>query len=221
MNALVLKRGLLVLALLVAVYAVLWYVQRPPKPPTPPTPPNPEPRADRPPMAPTERAPVPGRKVVIETDRGRMVAVLYEKDARVTAENFIALVKSGFYNGLVFHRVEPGFVIQTGDPTGTGSGGSEKAIPLEVSPNLKHDSVGVLGMARGNDLNSATSQFYITLNPTPDLDGRYAVFGRLVEGADVAGEIQKGDEMKKVYLLEPPPSRPGGAARPASEPPSP
>ncbi len=136
----------------------------------------------------------------IETNKGMMRVELYTKAAPVTTQNFIRLAQSGFYNGLVFHRVEPGFVIQTGDPTGTGSGGSDKKIPLEVTEQLKHDGPGVLAMARTSDPNSASSQFYITLDEASFLDGQYAVFGRVIEGLDVAGKIKRGDKLMKLTI---------------------
>lgn len=142
----------------------------------------------------------PPMEVTIETEKGTMTAILYTNEAPITTKNFIKLAESGFFNGLTFHRVEPGFVIQTGDPSGTGSGGSEETIPLEISPLVRHNSAGVLGMARTNDPNSASSQFYITLAPTPFLDNNYAVFGKLISGEEVAQEIRKGDKMLKVTV---------------------
>src|SRR3990167_4260754 len=125
---------------------------------------------------------------VIETNRGTIKAELYTEKAPITTANFIGLAGSGFYNGLTFHRVEPGFVVQGGDPRGDGTGGSGKTIPLEINPSLKHVK-GALAMARTNDPNSATSQFYITLAPTQFLDGNYAVFGKVVQGMEVAEKI--------------------------------
>lgn len=142
-------------------------------------------------------------KITIETDKGTMTAVLDMDKAPITCANFLELAQSGFYNGHTFHRVEPGFVIQTGDPTGTGGGGSGKTIPLELHPDLSHDDAGVLGMARTQDPNSATSQFYITLNPTHFLDNNYAVFGRLTDGVDVARAIERGDKMQRVTVQQP------------------
>jgi len=114
---------------------------------------------------------------------------LFADKAPNTVQNFIDLVQRGFYKDMIFHRVVAGFVIQTGDPTGTGRGGSEKTIKLEIHPDLQHDSAGVVGMARTQDPDSATSQFYITLAPTPKLDGKYAVFGKVIEGLDVVMAI--------------------------------
>ena len=136
---------------------------------------------------------------VIETEKGIIKAELYTDKAPITTKNFIDLANSGFYNGLTFHRVKPGFVIQGGDPKGDGTGGSEKTIPLEASPELKHIK-GALGMARSQDPDSASSQFYITLAPAPFLDGNYAVFGRVIEGMSVVENIEVGDKMTKVTV---------------------
>lgn len=139
--------------------------------------------------------------VTIETDKGTIKAELYTEKAPITTKNFIDLANSGFYNGLTFHRVEKGFVIQGGDPKGDGTGGSGKNIPLEINKDLTHVE-GALGMARSQDPNSASSQFYITLAPTPFLDGSYAVFGKVVSGMEVVKKIQVGDKMNKVYITD-------------------
>lgn len=138
---------------------------------------------------------------VIETDKGNIKAELYTEKAPITAKNFIDLANSGFYNGLKFHRVEKDFVIQGGDPKGDGTGGSGKNIPLEISKDLTHVE-GALAMARSPDPNSASSQFYITLAPTPFLDGNYAVFGKVVSGMEAVRKIQVGDKMNKVYITD-------------------
>jgi peptidyl-prolyl cis-trans isomerase B (cyclophilin B) len=140
------------------------------------------------------------RSAIIETEKGTIKIELYEQDAPITAGNFIELAGRNFYDGLTFHRVEPGFVVQGGDPLGTGAGGSEKTIPLEVSPKLKHGEAGAVAMARTSNPNSASSQFYITLAPTPFLDGDYAVFGRVVEGMEVVRQLKRGDRMTSVRL---------------------
>ena len=139
--------------------------------------------------------------VVIETDKGTIKAKLYTEKAPISTKNFMGLAERGFYEGLVFHRVEPGFVIQTGDPEGTGRGGSGQSIPLEIHKDLKHE-LGAFGMARTNDPNSATSQFYIVTGDASFLDGNYAVFGMTVEGIEVAKQIKVGDKMKKVTIVE-------------------
>jgi len=137
--------------------------------------------------------------VTIETDKGIIKFELYEDKAPITTKNFIELASSGFYDGLNFHRVEPGFVIQGGDPNGDGTGSSEKTIPLETHPELKHVK-GVVAMARSQDPDSASSQFYITLADAHSLDGNYAVFGKVVEGMEVVERIVVGDKMSKVSI---------------------
>lgn len=141
-----------------------------------------------------------GRTVVIETNKGTIKFALYEQDAPITAANFVSLVERKFYDGLKFHRVVAGFVIQGGDPKGDGTGGSEDKIKLEVSPKLKHDDAGVVAMARSQHPDSASCQFYITLAAIPHLDMNYAVFGRVTEGLDVVKSIRQGDVMETVRL---------------------
>jgi peptidyl-prolyl cis-trans isomerase B (cyclophilin B) len=113
-------------------------------------------------------------------------------------------VNSGFYNkyNMKFHRVVPGFVVQTGDPTGTGAGGSKKTIPLEAKNKLSHNAKGIVAMARGFDPNSATSQFYITLAPQPSLDGKYAIFGKVISGLSVLDKIELGDMLYGIRLVD-------------------
>ena len=137
--------------------------------------------------------------VEIETNKGKITAEIYVKEAPITSENFLKLVEEKFYDGLIFHRYVEGFVIQGGDPSGTGTGGSGKTIPLEINENLKHVK-GALAMARTNDPNSATSQFYITLEQTPFLDGSYAVFGKVIEGMDVALSLREQDKMNSIRI---------------------
>jgi peptidyl-prolyl cis-trans isomerase B (cyclophilin B) len=141
------------------------------------------------------------RTAIIETSKGQIKVILNEDLAPITTANFIELAERKFYDGLKFHRVEKGFVIQGGCPHGNGTGGSGKTIPLEVRPDLKHGDAGALAMARSSDPNSASSQFYITLAPTDFLDGNYAVFGRVIEGMDIVRQIQVGDVMNRVYLV--------------------
>jgi cyclophilin family peptidyl-prolyl cis-trans isomerase len=150
---------------------------------------------------------------LIETQRGNLVVQLYPQAAPKTVANFVRLVQQGFYNqnGMNFHRVVPGFVVQTGDPTGTGEGGSEQTIPLEVQNKLSHDSKGVVAMARTFAPNSATSQFYITLTSQRNLDGKYAIFGKVIRGQSVLDSINKGDKLYGVRLItakELPPEEP-------------
>lgn len=132
--------------------------------------------------------------VTIEMENGDiMKAELYPEVAPKTVENFEKLVKEGFYDGTIFHRVIPGFMIQGGDPTGTGMGGPGHTIFGEFNANgfkndLKHEA-GVLSMARAMDPDSAGSQFFIMVEHAPHLDGQYAGFGKLIEGIDVAHAI--------------------------------
>lgn len=132
--------------------------------------------------------------VVIEMANGKKIKIeLYPDKAPLTVANFEKLVKSGFYDGLTFHRVIPGFMIQGGDPEGTGMGGSKDRIKGEfrsngVANDLKHTR-GVISMARSMDPNSASSQFFIMHDDAPHLDGDYAAFGRVTEGMDVVDEI--------------------------------
>ena len=124
---------------------------------------------------------------------GKITVELNEKEAPITVDNFVKLVNKGFYNGLTFHRIIKGFMIQGGDPTGTGMGGSSKEIKGEflqngVVNNLKHER-GVLSMARTMDPNSASSQFFIMHEDAPHLDGAYAAFGRITKGIEVVDEI--------------------------------
>lgn len=127
---------------------------------------------------------------VFTTSMGTFKAELFEDKVPVTAGNFIKLAESGFYNGVIFHRVISDFMIQGGDPTGTGSGGPGYTIPDEFDPSLKHDSAGILSMANAGP-NTGGSQFFITLKPTPWLDGHHAVFGKVIENFDVVDAIGK------------------------------
>jgi len=152
------------------------------------------------------------RFVVIETTMGTIKAVLYEDQAPVTTGNFIKLVEQGFYNGLIFHRVIPNFMIQTGCPLGTGTGGPGYAIPDEFAPGLKHDKAGVLSMANAGP-NTGGSQFFITHVPTPWLDGKHAIFGQVVEGIELLFQVAEQPRnrmdkpntdivMTRVYIVE-------------------
>ena len=156
--------------------------------------------------------------VVIEMENGSKIRLeLDAKAAPATVENFLSLVKDGFYDGLIFHRVIPGFMIQGGDPLGNGMGGSEKKIKGEFAANghpnpLKHTR-GVISMARSMDKNSASSQFFIMHADAPHLDGQYAAFGKVVEGIETVDEIASiptdysdrpkiAMRMKRVYIEE-------------------
>lgn len=156
--------------------------------------------------------------VVIEMENGKEIKLeLYPEKAPVTVDNFLKLVNDGFYDGLIFHRVISGFMIQGGDPTGTGMGGSENKIKGEFSANgvendIKHER-GVISMARSRANDSASSQFFIMHKDAPHLDGNYAAFGRVVEGMETVDEIASAEtdfsdrplkeiRMKRVYTVE-------------------
>ena len=153
--------------------------------------------------------------IVIEMENGQKIELeLYPDAAPKTVENFVSLVKEGFYDGLTFHRIIPGFMIQGGDPLGNGMGGSEKNIIGEFKANghnnpIKHTR-GVISMARAFNPNSASSQFFIMHADAPHLDGQYAAFGKVVSGMETVDEIASiptdysdrpkiAVRMKKVY----------------------
>jgi peptidylprolyl isomerase/peptidyl-prolyl cis-trans isomerase B (cyclophilin B) len=138
---------------------------------------------------------------VITLERGGEIRIeFYPQDAPKTVENFVTLAKKGFYNGLTFHRVVPGFVVQGGDPKGNGTGGPGYQIKAEFSQR-KHVR-GTLAMARSQDPDSAGSQFYITYGPQPHLDGGYTVFGQVVSGMEHVDAITQGDRMSTVAIVE-------------------
>ena len=124
------------------------------------------------------------RKIKFTTNKGVFVAEMFEDKAPLTTKNFIDLVEKKFYDGIIFHRVIDGFMIQGGDPTGTGMGGPGYKIKDEFGEGLKHDDEGILSMANAGP-NTGGSQFFITLAPTPWLNGHHAIFGKIVEGMDV------------------------------------
>lgn len=124
------------------------------------------------------------RKIKFTTNKGVFVAEMFEDKAPLTTKNFIELVEKGFYDGIIFHRVIDGFMIQGGDPTGTGMGGPGYKIKDEFGEGLKHDDEGILSMANAGP-NTGGSQLFITLAPTPWLNGHHAIFGKVVEGMDV------------------------------------
>ena len=149
----------------------------------------------------------------IKTAKGTIVAQLEYALTPVTVASFVALAEGKhpyvttvekskhFYDGLAFHRVAPDFVIQGGDPDGTGSGGPGYMFPEEIVPTLRHDKAGTMAMARTPARGSNGSQFYFTLKDTPFLDGDYTVFGHVVSGIDVVKAIQQGDKMESVKIV--------------------
>lgn len=142
-------------------------------------------------------------KAEIHTTRGIMKVNFYEKDAPGTVANFVKLSKSGFYDGLTFHRVIPGFVIQGGCPDGTGMGGPGYTIPCELDGDNQHHDRGVLSMAHAGH-NTGGSQFFICMNRrnTAHLDRRHTCFGKVYEGLEVIESIKQGDLIEKIVISE-------------------
>lgn len=141
-----------------------------------------------------------GDKILMKTNKGDIIIQLFEDKAPETTANFKKLVNKGFYDGVIFHRVIPEFMIQGGDPTGTGMGGPGYTIKDEFHPDLKHDKAGMLSMANAGP-NTGGSQFFITVAPTPWLDNKHAIFGEVVEGLDVAiaiSEVEKDSRDKPI-----------------------
>jgi len=194
-------------AVLVLAGVALWFAVGPGKPTSPTTtvPANPLDRNDMY-SEPPEMQIDPSRTYVatISTAKGDVVVQLDAGAAPLTVNNFVFLANLGFYDNLTFHRVEPGFVVQGGDPRGTGSGGPGYTIPAEIQ--LSHVE-GAIAMARQSDEVNPTrassgSQFYITLAPTPFLDGAYTVFGQVIGGMDVVQSIAIGDVIEKIIITE-------------------
>ena len=196
--------SLLLLVLMIAI-PVLAATQA--KPPAKPAPAKPAPAKATPAPAP---APTPGAGpiVVVETVKGTFEFETYPNEAPRTVEHVLNLVKKNFYNGLRFHRVEPGFVIQVGDPNtrdftkkdlwGTGGSGTPVGVS-ELSRKHKHVR-GAVAMAHPGNAAKADAQFYVMLGDRPSLDGKYVVFGQLTSGFDVPAKIRVGDAIKRMYV---------------------
>ncbi len=137
-------------------------------------------------------------KAHMKTDKGTMVIELFADKAPKTVNNFVFLAREGFYDSLIFHRVINDFMVQGGDPTGTGSGGPGYKFGDEFHPGLKHDKSGVLSMANAGP-GSNGSQFFITHVPTPWLDNKHSIFGQVVDGMDVLMSIPARDPMHPEY----------------------
>ena len=152
------------------------------------------------PTPPSQGAKKVKESAVITMEKGGEIKFdFFPEDAPKTVENFVTLARKGFYDGLTFHRVEPGFVIQGGDPQGNGMGGPGYKIKAEF--NKQKHVRGAVAMARSNDPDSAGSQFYIVLAPANFLDGKYTVFGMVTSGMDVVDKIRVGDKMKAVKIV--------------------
>jgi peptidyl-prolyl cis-trans isomerase B (cyclophilin B) len=138
---------------------------------------------------------------IIHTDKGDIELQLFAERAPKTVENFVTLNEKGFYDGLTFHRVIPDFMIQGGCPQGTGTGGPGYTFEDEFHPDLKHDSAGILSMANAGP-NTNGSQFFITHVPCPWLDGKHAVFGKVLAGQEVVDAIVQGDKINKITITD-------------------
>ena len=140
-------------------------------------------------------------KIQIQTERGNITIEMFEDEAPNTVANMISLIQKGYYNGLNFHRVIPDFMIQGGCPHGTGTGGPGYDFDDECASDRRHDSAGVLSMANAGPGTNG-SQFFITHGPTPHLDGKHTVFGKVTEGQEVVDEIKQGNVMQTIVVLQ-------------------
>jgi peptidyl-prolyl cis-trans isomerase B (cyclophilin B) len=137
---------------------------------------------------------------ILHTNKGDITIELTPDKTPVTVASFVNLIKHDYYSGITFHRVIPGFVIQGGDPTGTGSGGPGYKFEDEFDPSLKHSSAGILSMANAGPKTNG-SQFFITLDPQPHLDNRHSVFGKVTSGMDVVKKIAGGDKIESAEVV--------------------
>ena len=155
----------------------------------------------------TPAAPVQDIRIVVHTSRGDIHGTLYASKAPVTVANFLNLAHRGFYNGIKFHRVIPDFMIQGGDPTGTGMGGPGYKFADEFAPGLKHDRPGLFSMANAGP-NTNGSQFFITHVPTPWLDGKHAIFGAVDSAKDqeIVNSVKQGDKITSIEIIDSPES---------------
>jgi peptidyl-prolyl cis-trans isomerase B (cyclophilin B) len=147
---------------------------------------------------------MPDIRIIVKTSKGDIEGTLYSSKVPITVANFLNLAKRGYYDGVAFHRVIPDFMIQGGDPTGTGRGGPGYTFEDEFRSDLKHDKPGLFSMANTGRPGSNGSQFFITHVPTPWLDGKHTVFGEVTKGQDVVNAIKQGDKILKIEILDPP-----------------
>ena len=143
-------------------------------------------------------------RIIVKTSKGDIEGTLFPSKTPVTAANFLNLAKQGYYNGVTFHRVIPDFMIQGGDPTGTGRGGPGYTFEDECRPDLKHDKPGIFSMANTGRPITNGSQFFVTHVPTPWLDGKHTVFGEVTKGQDVVNAITQGDKILQIEILDSP-----------------
>ena len=140
-------------------------------------------------------------KITVKTSKGAIEGTIYASKVPLTAANFLNLAKRGYYNGIAFHRVIPDFMIQGGDPTGTGRGGPGYRFEDEIDPSLKHSRPGLFSMANAGPSTNG-SQFFITHVPTPWLDGKHAIFGEVTKGQDVVNAIKAGDKIETIEIKD-------------------
>ena len=140
-------------------------------------------------------------RIVLKTSQGDIEATLFASKTPMTVANYLNLAKRGYYDGITFHRVIPQFMIQGGDPTGTGRGGPGYRFADEFHPALKHSKSGIFSMANAGPGTNG-SQFFITHVSTPHLDGRHSVFGEVTKGQDVVNKIEKGDTIKSIEVVD-------------------
>ncbi len=140
-------------------------------------------------------------RITLKTSRGTIEGTIFASKVPMTAANFLNLAKRGYYNGIKFHRVIPDFMIQGGDPTGTGSGGPGYRFADEIHPALKHNKPGLFSMANAGPGTNG-SQFFITHVPTSWLDGKHAIFGEVTKGQDVVNAVKQGDTITSIDILD-------------------
>lgn len=138
-------------------------------------------------------------RITLKTDKGDIEATIFASQVPVTAANFLNLASQKFYDGITFHRVIPNFMIQGGDPTGTGRGGPGYRFEDEFTPNLKHNKPGIFSMANAGPKTNG-SQFFITHGPQPHLDSRHSVFGEVTKGQDVVNKIAQNDKITSIDI---------------------
>jgi peptidyl-prolyl cis-trans isomerase B (cyclophilin B) len=147
---------------------------------------------------------MPDIRIIVKTSKGDIEGTLFPSKTPVTVANFLNLAQQGYYNEVIFHRVIPNFMIQGGDPTGTGRGGPGYTFEDECRADLKHDKPGIFSMANTGRPVTNGSQFFITHVPTPWLDGKHTVFGEVTKGQDVVNAITQGDKILKIEILDSP-----------------
>ena len=146
--------------------------------------------------------PVKDIRIILHTSKGDIEGTLFASKVPMTAANYLNLAKKGLYDGITFHRVIPNFMIQGGDPTGTGMGDRGYKFGDEFDPSLKHSKPGIFSMANAGPGTNGC-QFFITHVPTPHLDGKHSVFGEVTKGQDVVNKIAKGDKITSIAILDP------------------